>query len=423
MTVKVIDAICGAGKTSYAIQYMNEHMDKLFIYVTPFLTEVERIKTQTIKEFFEPNAKSGNGKKINHVKTLVEEAVNIVMTHELFARLDEETLFNIKKEGYVLIMDEVANVLDTVSDVDKDDIRVMVDSNLIKIEGDGQITWLDPLYQGKKFNDIKILSLKKNLFLHNNSIIFWTMPVSNFKSFKDVYILTYLFDGQIQKYYYEMKNISYEKYSVQRNDEMKYELVTYDRTQEPRNLIGSLLTIYEDYQSSTGRKSSMNSNYLNKKNNPDKALSKNWYDKADAKQIEQIKKNLVSIFRTQNPVSNDELFWTSFKGHAASLKNVKCKLNKKDDRSKDNFVPFNTRATNDYADRKATAFLLNRFMNPNEYQFFSYRGVEVDEELLAISDLIQFLFRGCIRNNEQMYCYIPSARMRRLLKGWINFEI
>ena len=69
-------------------------------------------------------------------------------------------------------MDEVANVLDTVSDVDKDDIRVMIDSNLIKIEEDGQITWLDPLYQGKKFSDIKILSLKKNLFLHNNSIIF-----------------------------------------------------------------------------------------------------------------------------------------------------------------------------------------------------------------------------------------------------------
>ncbi|MHA4067886.1 hypothetical protein ACX16W_22875 [Bacillus cereus] len=60
MTVKVIDAICGAGKTSYAIQYMNEHKDKLFIYVTPFLTEVERIKEQTIQEFFEPNAKYCN---------------------------------------------------------------------------------------------------------------------------------------------------------------------------------------------------------------------------------------------------------------------------------------------------------------------------------------------------------------------------
>ncbi|MCY7565197.1 DEAD/DEAH box helicase family protein [Bacillus safensis] len=163
MTVKVIDAICGAGKTSYAIQYMNEHTDKLFIYVTPFLTEVERIKNQTIKEFFEPKAKSGKGKKINHVKTLVEEAVNIVMTHELFARLDEETLINIKKEKYVLIMDEVANVLDTVGDVDKDDLRMLRDSSIIKIEEDGQITWLDPLFQGR-FNDLKILSSKKRTY-------------------------------------------------------------------------------------------------------------------------------------------------------------------------------------------------------------------------------------------------------------------
>ncbi|MEH6983956.1 hypothetical protein V7061_18545, partial [Priestia megaterium] len=179
---------------------------------------------------------------------------------------------------------------------------------------------------------------------------------------------------------------------------------------------------YKDYQNGKSV-SRMNSNYLNKKNNPEKALSKSWYNKADSKQIEQLKKNLVSIFRTQKAVSNDELFWTSFKTHASSLKNVKCKLNKKENRSKDNFVPFNTRATNYYADRTATAFLLNRFMNPNENQFFLYRGIEVNEELLAISDLIQFLFRGCIRNNEPMYCYIPSSRMRRLLKQWVDFEI
>jgi len=422
MTIKVIDAICGAGKTSYAIQYMNEHTDKLFVYVTPFLTEVQRIKDRTLQEFHEPSSKLGKGKKINHVKELVEEGLNIVMTHELFARLDEEILLNIKREKYVLIMDEVANVLDTLNEIDKDDIRVMRDSNLIKIEEDGQITWLDPLYQGKKFNDIKLLSQKKNLFLHNNSIIFWTMPVSNFKLFKEIFILTYLFDGQIQKYYYEMKEIDYKKHSVLKNENGNYELTKYDKCLEPRYEIGQLLKIYKDYQNGKSV-SRMNSNYLNKKNNPEKALSKSWYDKADSKQIEQLRKNLVSIFRTQNAVSNDELFWTSFKNHAPSLKNVKCKLNKKDDRSKDNFVPFNTRATNNYADRTATAFLINRFMNPNENQFFSYRGIEVDEELLAISDLIQFLFRGCIRNNESMYCYIPSARMRRLLKQWINFEI
>lgn len=36
------------------------------------------------------------------------------MTHELFSRLDEETMSDIKVEGYTLIMDEVANVLEKV---------------------------------------------------------------------------------------------------------------------------------------------------------------------------------------------------------------------------------------------------------------------------------------------------------------------
>jgi hypothetical protein len=57
MSIKVIDAICGAGKTSYAIQYMNENLDKLFVYVTPFLKEIERVKSQTFLDIVEPELK------------------------------------------------------------------------------------------------------------------------------------------------------------------------------------------------------------------------------------------------------------------------------------------------------------------------------------------------------------------------------
>lgn len=73
MIVKVIDAICGAGKTSYAIQYMNQNTDKLFIYVTPFLTEVERINEQTTQEFFEPNPKAGKGKRSITLRLLLKK--------------------------------------------------------------------------------------------------------------------------------------------------------------------------------------------------------------------------------------------------------------------------------------------------------------------------------------------------------------
>ncbi|WP_191566223.1 hypothetical protein [Metabacillus idriensis] len=437
MEIKVIDAICGAGKTSYAIQNINGQAiqvgfgdritytsDKRFIYVTPFLSEVKRIKESTLLEFFEPEASYKNGSKSNHVKSLIEEGCNIVMSHELFARLEDETLIDIEEMGYTLFMDEVANVLETYNDKDisiKDDFRLLKHQGIIDIDWDGQVLWKDPLYSGR-FNDIKLLSQKKNLFLHNGVILFWTMPVDNFKAFDEVYILTYLFDGQIQRYYYDMYEIEYRKYSVCRNEEGKYELLEYNKSLEPRGEIGRLLNIYEDYKKGKSV-SKLNTNYLIKKNNPERALSKSWFEKAEDDQIDQLKKNLVTFFKSQSKAKSSELFWTTFKRQTLVLKNERCKLNKKDDRSKDNFVPFNTRATNDYANRKATAFVLNRFMNPNEKQFFSYRGIEVDENLLAVSDLIQFLFRGSIRKGEQMSCYIPSQRMRTLLYMWIDFEI
>lgn len=132
---------------------------------------------------------------------------------------------------------------------------------------------------------------------------------------------------------------------------------------------------------------------------------------------------METFFRRQVNCKNNELFWTTKKDFAEDLKNSKCKINKKDDRTKDNYVALNARATNEYADRKATAYVYNRFMHPMEKKFFEIRGVKVDEDLLAVSDLVQFLFRGCIRKGEVMHCYIPSPRMRGLLIDWLNYKI
>ena len=44
MKINIIDAICGAGKTSAAINYINNSTeDQHFLYITPYLTEVERV--------------------------------------------------------------------------------------------------------------------------------------------------------------------------------------------------------------------------------------------------------------------------------------------------------------------------------------------------------------------------------------------
>ena len=62
-------------------------------------------------------------------------------------------------------------------------------------------------------------------------------------------------------------------------------------------------------------------------------------------------------------------------------------------------------------------------MHPIEKAFFEDNNVVVDEDLLALSDLIQWLFRGSIRNGVTMKVYIPSIRMRNLLKKYLKYEI
>ena len=65
-------------------------------------------------------------------------------------------------------------------------------------------------------------------------------------------------------------------------------------------------------------------------------------------------------------------------------------------------------------------------MNPIEKAFFEFHGVEVDEDILAVSDLIQFIFRGVIRNDQDdtvLNVYIPSMRMRELLYKFLRYEI
>lgn len=439
--ITVIDAMCGAGKTSYAIQMMNEsyqqgletvegfgedsYIDKSdkFIYVTPFLDEVKRVKRETNIDIITP---MNRPTKRHHVDALVKLGHNIAMTHELFARLSVSTLSEIESQGYTLIMDEVANVLQQVN-ISKKDIDVLVSSNFIEIEEDSKVKWIDKDYDStdydgqkfNRFNDIKILAEKNNLYMQNGAAMFWVMDVQSFSSFDEVYILTYLFDGQIQKYYYDIHDLDYEKKSVTKQNG-KYVLKEYNVDKEPRNEIGELLNIYEDYESKTGRKSKLNSNY---DNDIDKwTLSSSWFEKASNEQINQLNKNLYSFFKNRCSTPNNQLFWTAKKSIAPKLVNGKTKINKNDDRTKDNFLPLNARATNEYRDRTSMAYAYNRFMNPMEKSFFYSRGVSVNEDMLAQSDLIQFLFRGCIRNNEVMNCYIPSKRMRELLYDWLEYK-
>lgn len=56
----------------------------------------------------------------------------------------------------------------------------------------------------------------------------------------------------------------------------------------------------------------------------------------------------------------------------------------------------------------------------NLFKLLQKKDVNIDEETWALSELIQWLFRSTIREENEINLYIPSKRMRSLLQEWLE---
>jgi hypothetical protein len=404
--VTVIDSIMGSGKTSWAKEYMNRHhKSKRFIYVSPYLDEIHNNILVDCPFLVEPDSKLGKGTKLKHFKELLANGESIVTTHALFSLFDYEVMELLRDAGYILILDEVANVIEKVEKVTKQDIELLLNANKIEVK-DRKVIWLDDCYNGVfdgRYANIKYHAQQGNIYLHRDIMLFWTFPASVFDLFNETFILTYLFDGQIQRYYYDLFKINYTYKSVEQMG-TGYCLVDYNPRAEGRSTYKSLINIYEG---------KLNINYVTDGKVKGNELSSTWLKCASDEVIERLKKNLYTYFRKYGK-SNDNL-WTT-------KKSMKYRLQGKGYTK--GFIPWTTRATNDYQDTHNLAFVYNLYMKPFEKQFFEDAGVKVNEDLLALSDLLQWLWRSAIRkpDAEPINIYIPSLRMRTLLYQWLNNE-
>jgi len=404
-TINVVDSIMGSGKTSWAIQYMNEASPlEKFIYITPYLDEVQRIKDSTAesREFFEPNNRNKEGSKMYSLKELIADGKDIVSTHSLFQTADDELMELLTDSGYTLILDEVMDVIEKAK-VTERDIRDLKALGHIEIENN-RVIWKCVDYDtNAKYSDIMKLASAGNLFYHRGKFLIWAFPPRIFGAFNQVYVMTYLFNGQIQRYYFDLYGFGYEYYSVKRK-ESKYEMVEYNPKDEHREELFQLINVYE------GKKNDIGNDYY--------SLSASKLKNMSADKMEGIKKSIYGYFRNDIKAKAKEILWTTVKGEHDI---VRIQLSGKGYAR--SFLQCNARATNEYQDRWALAYVFNRFMNPIERAFFEDNGVKVDQDLLAVSDLLQWIYRSRIRNGEPVELYLPSSRMRDLLKKWANYEI
>ena len=395
--VTIIDSPCGRGKTTYAINYINERPSDNFVYITPFLKEVERVidKTRfngTDKRFVQP-ANLGNG-KMDSLINLFHNNKDIASTHSLFSNCSQSVADNIRIGHYTLILDEVMSVVEVLSEINSSDIQTMLDAGLIVINPKTRkMIWVKDDYNGHKFADIKKRCENNNIYVVNNVAIIWTFPVEIFEAFDDVIICTYMFDCQIQKYYYDMYNVAYTKKSI----------------------VNGELVDYIEQKDSLDKLHILDNHKINHVGDGKYDLSKSWYEKHKSN-LKVLQNNIYNYVGHLAPilanakVKSKDVIWTTFKDYKTKLKG-KGYAN--------SFIPCNSRATNEYMNSFVVVYPINIFVNPIVKQFFTNNGVEVDEDGYALSELVQFIYRSRIRQNQHIYCYIPSVRMRSLLYNYM----
>ncbi|MGL4999004.1 MAG: hypothetical protein ACRC5T_08570 [Cetobacterium sp.] len=397
--ITVIDNMMGKGKTSWAIQNITlyNRMDK-FIYVTPYLDEVDRITSACKEHLIEVSSPSNvGGGKSEHFKQLISRGKNIVTTHALFDRVDVECLDLLRSQGYILYLDEVHEVVRRVV-LTKDDLTMLMNYNCIEIDKvTGKVDWVAEDYVGK-FEEFRNLCELGSMYKYSDYVYVWCFPAEIFKAMKHTYVLTYYFEGQVQSYYYRLHGLDYKMKNVY-TDGGLYKIKDYnaeESTQDIRNVIGKI-GLYEG-----------NLNYEG-----GVTLSTSWFERADKSAQGLVKNNLQNWFTNVVRGNTNDNMWTSLK---ASRKHLKGKGYTK------GFVPLNARATNKYKHKRNVAYIYNRYLNPVEKAFFKGHGIQVNEDLYALSELLQWVFRSQIRESKEINLYLPSKRMRNIYKDWLKLN-
>lgn len=396
--VKIVDEIMGFGKTTAAINYINNSKDEKFLFITPYLKEVKRIKESCPnKRFKEPCFLKG--RKLDGIKELINRGNNIISTHALFQKFDLEVIDLCRVKNYTLIMDEVTDVVEPY-EISKADFKILQDNFIDIDEETGLIKWRNPndSYYGK-FEEEKRLCELNSLAYYGGSIMMWLFPIEVFNAFRRIYILTYMFDAQIQRYYYDYYNLPYKYIYVSGNNVETFNFTELIAEKRPLPNYENLIHIIDDEK-------------MNLIGDREYTLSKSWYDRnKDNDSIKQLKNCIYNFFHNKRKSKTSDNIWTTFKEYKSLLSGKGYGRG---------YVSLNMRASNDYATRTSVVYPVNRYINPGISNFFKKHNVEVDNDLFALSEMLQFIWRSAIRTGEEIYIYIPSIRMRNLLKQWIN---
>ena len=406
MTVKVIDAVMGVGKTTRVFQMIKDNPEKRYLYISIFIGEVGdgnagkkgRIHSALPELDFKMPVNSGLG-KIDGLKSLLKYGCNVSTTHALFRMFDNEVVDLLIAGGYTVFIDEAVDCISVYEDLDPTDIRDLYNNKWILVDDSSHlVSWneeLCPDHSGQ-YREVRELCKSGCLYLYKMKALVSEYPPRLLKELGEVYVITYLFEGSTMSSWMKANDISYEYVD-------NSQLGLLDEN-EVKKTIRKNLTILGDK-----KLDAIEDKY-------DSRYSSTWYKNSSKPEKAQIRRAMENCV-ARNKAKCGDVFWTTFLPMEEHLKG---KGYTSSHEERPSLLAFNTKATNDYKDYWLCMYTVNLFKNPTELGYLKSRGVEFNQELYALSEMLQFLWRGAIRCGQPMKVLVLSKRMRKLLINWLG---
>lgn len=406
--IELLDSIMGSGKTQGVIQWMLNNPQNKYLYVSPMLTEVEERIPEACRalEFVYPCTEEYKTKG-EHLLKLLQEGCNISFTHSLFTDLTKHHLALIKKHEYVLIVDEEVAFIEPYKGIyDRDDILSLEKAGHIRVLEDdlGRVEWL--WYDDDEMSKTVYSKLKRMCDLgmlycakRDRKIMVVHLPIELVQSSRRVILLTYLFEGSVMEAFMNLKGVEIIPFT-----EVKLLKTTQQVLKESKNLI----TFIDTTTTKAVSKLSMSSV---------------WYSKnATSEELEKVTNAIFSIYRKYG--DRDNFIFTAPKALAdyEYIKKERLKrtvIHKKLPKDVD-WIYCGTKATNTWSHKTVALHAYNRYVNTAIKAYLQDYGNPPNDDKFALSEMVQWIWRTCIRNDQPLKLCIMSARMKKLFTEWLD---
>ena len=426
--VEILDSIMSSGKTTAIIDWMDKNPQEKYIYVSPNLSEVvDRIPNSSKLDFISPSVDEFNSTKLEHLNSLLLEGKHICCTHKLYLSMNNFSMDLIASRGYTVILDEEIDVMQSYKGYSFKDVQWLMKEGYIKQnESDGSVDWIkdDELLNSSdhRYFYCKNLCDKKALYLTRfdinsvkaKSVMMVTqIPVRLLECAKRVIVLSYLFKGSILDCFLKLKGFEIKDFTdvtveYKRPSYFK-DLITVVPPEDLKNF--NLTSYWWEHKSTEKDGISKVQNYIlrnaRKYSNGDNRLVCWTIPKDRAKGVSTASKTTKLV----NPV-----------GYVFSKEKVEDETN--EDKTKTVKTPCwlaqNTRATNNFAHKTVMIHCYNRYPLQDIASYLEDYNCKLDDDVFALSELLQWAYRGCVRKNQKMTLCIGSKRMYELFQNWIN---